>query len=227
MIRKFFHNRVEVQNKFGVRMNLNPQEVIDSSIILNGYFDEPVLNALLKIIKVDDVVWDVGANIGLHSLTINKLMPESRCYCFEPFYENFQRLLLNVSLNKDVKITACNFGLSSEVGMHNIFSTPRNHGRTGFHEIVGSHSTETQILVIDGDSLLRMNVPTPNVIKIDTEGHELSVLKGMNTILSTPGLRAIAFEALNGKEDLIKLLESHSFVISKIDEQANFLALRD
>lgn len=226
IIRKFFNNRVEGQNKFGVWMNLNPQEIIDSTVILNGYFDEPVLQTILNVIKENDVVWDIGANIGLHSLSINKLRPATQLYCFEPFYENFQRLLLNASLNKDIKINACNFGLSSSVSMHRIFSTPRNHGRTGFHQMEGTQSTETRILAVDGDNVLKMGVPAPNIIKIDTEGHELAVLKGMPAILSSPTLRAIVFEALDDKEELIILLEKHSFAISKIDDQSNFLALR-
>lgn len=226
LIRKVFNNHILVQNKFGVWMNLNPQEIIDSSVILDGYFDEPVLQAILKVIKDDDVVWDIGANIGLHSLSINKLNPRTQCYCFEPHYENFQRLLHNASLNKNIKIHAFNFGLSSDVSMHKIFSTPRNHGRTGFHEMVGTQFTKTRSLAIDGDRLLTLGVSPPNIIKIDTEGHELQVLQGLSGILSSPALRAIAFEVLDNKEALIRLLESHSFKISSIDSQSNFLALR-
>lgn len=226
LARKLRNNRLFVENKFAVKMNLNPQEIIDSRIILDGYFDEPVLHAILNIIKDDDVVWDIGANIGLHALSINKLRPNTRCFCFEPFYENFQQLMFNASLNSDIKINAFNFGLSSSISLQRMYSTPRNHGRTGFHEMRGTSPSEIQVLAIDGDSLIAAGILMPNIIKIDVEGHELEVFKGMDKVLSSTTVRAIIFEALGEGTELMNLLEKYSFTISKIDEQSNFLALR-
>lgn len=66
-------------------MALDPSDYIDSFIIKEGYYESEVFDALAsRLQSSNDVVWDVGANIGIHSLTMAKLNPGLTVVCFEP-----------------------------------------------------------------------------------------------------------------------------------------------
>jgi FkbM family methyltransferase len=215
------------ENKFGVKLALNPYEFIDAEILKSGYFDEPVLRALLKQLTAGDIFWDLGANIGLHSFTIKLLSKDVECHSFEPFYSNFQKLIVTQSLNSTLTVNKYNFGLSDKTSIKEIYTTPGNHGRSGFHKMTRTHSTQVNVVVVSGDDLVaRGGLAIPNVIKIDTEGHELSILKGCENILKSEKLRAIAFEAIAEADEIIAFLKRFSFKTETLDDRQNFIALR-
>jgi FkbM family methyltransferase len=222
----FCRNGFITENKFGVKLALDPYEFIDAEILKSGYFDETVLDALLKQLTDGDVFWDLGANIGLHSFTIKQLLPKVHCHCFEPFYSNFQKLIVTQSLNPLLKINKYNFGLSDQTSLQQIFTTPGNHGRSSFHEMTRTLSTQVNVLAVSGDDLIAKGLEIPNVLKIDTEGHELSILKGMQSVLKSDKLKAIAFEAIADSDDIISFLKRFSFETKALDDKENFIALR-
>jgi FkbM family methyltransferase len=214
------------ENKFGVTLALNPYEYIDAEVLTSGYFDETVLAALLKYLVPDSIYWDLGANIGLHSFTIKKLLPTVECHCFEPFYSNFQKLTTTQLLNPSLSIQKYNFGLSDTTSVKEIYTTPGNHGRSGFHQLTRTHATQVHVLATSGDELISQGLAIPNVIKIDTEGHELSILKGCQSILHSDNLKAIAFEAIADAEEIISFLKKFCFETSTLDDKENFIAVR-
>src|SRR5256885_16555480 len=59
--------QVEVR-RGGVRWNLNLEEGIDFSIYLLGAFERSTVATLRELVKAGDVVLDIGANIGAHTL---------------------------------------------------------------------------------------------------------------------------------------------------------------
>jgi FkbM family methyltransferase len=222
----FCKNGFTTKNKFGVNLALNPYEYIDAEILKSGYFDEPVLDALLRQLTACDVFWDLGANIGLHSFTIKHLLKNVECHCFEPYYSNFQKLIITQSLNPSLVINKYNFGLSDKTSIKEIYTTPGNHGRSGFHNLTRTNPTQAHVLAISGDDLISRGFAIPNVIKIDTEGHELSILKGSESILKSDKLKAIAFEAINDADEIMAFLKRFSFQTHALDEHQNFIALK-
>jgi FkbM family methyltransferase len=218
---------ITVANKFGVKMQLDPIEYIDSAIIKCGYFDEMVLESILENIKKGDVFWDVGANIGLHSLSLVRLKPDIECIAFEPFYKNFDKLINNIKLNKRSKINAYNFALDEDINLHSLYTSPFNHGRTGFNKIPKTQYTNSRILSISADQLVQeYKVKEPNIVKLDTEGNELAILRGMKNIISRTRLRAIIFETSSDLDDISELLYANNFTIKKIDNLNNYIATR-
>jgi FkbM family methyltransferase len=220
------NNSVIATNKYGVAMRLNPREIIDSTVIRFGYFDDEVMDAMLKHLNDNDILWDVGANVGLHALTVRKMRPGVACYCFEPYPPNFNRLVVNNSLNPGAGTFNYNFGLSDKAGVHEMHVTDNNHGRTGFSVMGGMRSPGTFVMAVDGDFLAASGMPTPTAMKIDTEGHELAVLKGCRSLLKERSLRFIVFEALEDIDAITELLKDYSFRVSPIDNQSNFIAVR-
>jgi FkbM family methyltransferase len=64
---------------------------------------EEVMNQILfeRLLGEGDTVYDVGANVGIHTLLFSRLVgPKGKVYAFEPFPQNLDRLRANLDLNK-------------------------------------------------------------------------------------------------------------------------------
>src|SRR5664279_4940460 len=59
--------------KYGSVFRLRPHDYIDNIVLREGYYESEVLDAMLKTVPANGVLWDVGANFGLHSITLKKL----------------------------------------------------------------------------------------------------------------------------------------------------------
>jgi tRNA G46 methylase TrmB len=55
-----------------------------------------------------DIVFDIGANIGLYTLYAAKRNPRCTVYAFEPAFQNFASLCRNIALNALTNVVPCN-----------------------------------------------------------------------------------------------------------------------
>ena len=222
----FPKGKIATKNCYGAWLYLDPYQKIDSSVLRLGYFDKEVYEALIHRLKDGDVFWDVGANIGLHTITIKKNNPCIECLAFEPFPESFQSLIANVRLNK-LKIRCFNFALHSEVSLNRLYSSYTNSGLTGFFEAEGLHDTKVEVPAFTGDFIIdKFSVEHPNVIKIDTEGNELSILKGLKAVLENKQLHTVVLECNQDYDAIEALLKDYGFSIQKLGESPNYQASR-
>jgi len=80
--------------------SLNLKEGIDFSIYLLGGFEVRTLKRYAQFVKEGDVVLDIGANIGAHTLPLSQLVGKSgKVVAFEPTDYAFQKLQANLALN--------------------------------------------------------------------------------------------------------------------------------
>src|SRR5260370_12164484 len=69
----------------GLKWRLDLSEGIDFSIYLLGSFERSTVLALQKLVRHSDVVFDIGANIGAHTLGLARSVgPSGRAFAFEP-----------------------------------------------------------------------------------------------------------------------------------------------
>lgn len=84
----------------GIRWHLDLNQAIDFSIYLTGLFQRASLKPFLAMIAPGSVVFDVGANVGSHTLPLARAVgPAGRVYAFEPTRFAFGKLKKNVALN--------------------------------------------------------------------------------------------------------------------------------
>ena len=215
-----------VKNKYGAYFYLNPYEKIDNNILRFGYFDDEVYKVLAENLRDGDVFWDVGANIGLHAVTIKKNFPTVTCLAFEPYPVNFYRLIENIELNKLSIDTYC-FALHEKLDLKKLFSFPNNAGLTGFSEVEGSFDTGVSVPTFPGDFIIsNFSIKRPNLIKIDTEGNELNILNGLRTVFNSEELHTVVFECNNGFDELTAFFKSQNFEVKKLSKAPNFIAKR-
>ena len=165
-----------------------------------------------------DWVLDVGANIGAYTLRLSELVgAEGRVIAFEPVPETFELLAANAALAPAKNITLINAAASDsarEIGMEiPKFAT----GLSNFYMAhVSSESTGLRILCAPIDSL---TFPHPiRLAKIDAEGHEVAVLRGMANILRKDKPVLIVEDNV---PDLAPYLREFGYAAQKLEGSSN------
>ena len=206
---------VKSKSTLGLSFYSNPADAIDQIMLRTGEYEPHVLRAIQMNLQPQDVFWDIGCNVGYHSISIRQLFPNIEIYAFEPNPVIFARLWANINLNaKQIKIF--NFGLATRSSFAEL--SIQTHGNSGLSSFMPLEAVDYDrklfCPVFSGDDLILNNeVQAPNVIKIDVEGFEASVFRGMSNALKNINLRAIIFEARGFKkdDDLADLLVSFGF----------------
>lgn len=146
--------------------------------------NEPEYSILEKFISLGDWVIDIGANVGHYTKRFSEIVgPTGRVIAFEPVPETFFLLSANIQNFLQANITLFNVAVSDKTGIAGM-SIPRfNTGLINFYRAHLSDDTDSdlKILTMKLDSLKLAN--RISLIKIDAEGHEESILKGIRELL--------------------------------------------
>ena len=137
-------------------------------------------------LKEGDVVLDIGANIGYYVLIESQLVGENgRIYAVEPVQNNFALLKENLQLNNLHNVSTFNFAFGEKTAKSKIYISDEanlcsmnKQGSGG--RIIGSE----EVSVFTVDAFLKDKV-APNFIRMDVEGYEYEILKGMPKTLSS------------------------------------------
>ena len=170
--------------------------VFDKIISAKDYYEKLMLEIWVeKYVKQAKVIYDIGANLGNHTVYFASYVSEAEIYAFEPLPENFQLLQKNVEENglKKVKLYQAACGDNKRKATMSL-RMKENNG-TAKIDKEDTKGQAVEILALDD-----MELPSPDFIKIDVEEFELHVLKGMRNILksSEPTLW-IEVDTENGK----------------------------
>jgi FkbM family methyltransferase len=123
------------------------------------------------------VVFDVGANIGNHTLAFAR--HAEQVYAFEPLPEIFAVLSTNVEQNGLANVLPLNMALSNENGQAEIYLFPENLGAASFDK----HDENLEPIMVAkriGEEIVtEQGIERVDFMKVDTEGHEAFVLEGL------------------------------------------------
>lgn len=201
--------------------------------VLNARVHEPgVTQFLAQQInpKQTPIVFDIGANIGMHTLYIAKLLSNATTktyvYAFEPWSRSFNNLSANIRLNRfeNVRIVPEALALSDKVEQYTIYSPKQGKKwRDGFvtrveHDLSSIRTEQMEATTLD--IFCNLNQVYPNFIKIDVEGAEQQVIDGAYNTLKThqPMLLVEVHRARINVDLLVSTLQQHNYEISWIDK---------
>jgi len=145
------------------------------------------LEKFSKALLVDDVVFDIGASVGLMTVYAATYAAKGRVVAFEPDPETTKRLRWNVDLNSLSNVDYITWAVSDSIGEAELFTD----GACGFAPSLRRQNNragapQTGIKVPTGTidaAIIRGDLPLPTVIKIDIEGAEFLCLKGATKLL--------------------------------------------
>ncbi len=176
---------------------------------------EPDMNAWLKTMPPGSVFWDIGANVGTY--TLFAAAKGLTVYAFEPEATNFHLLQRNIDVNEfNDRATALNFGLSDRTGLAPLELASEVVGGAKHKIREGGDSGRARcrnVMAFTGRDLLQqLNLPSPNYIKIDVDGFELPVVRGLD--LDDGSLREVMVELRGNGDapDVLRIFSTKGFV---------------
>lgn len=185
-----FKSRWQGQSKVVVRgknhgflMNLDLSDWAQRmTYFLARYYEFGVARVLELLLRQGDHFVDIGANIGMITLHARSLVGSSgKIDCFEPNPECIDSLKNNLAINGIRNVVVHECALSETSGALTL-SLMSEHSGTATLADVGTSAVHK--IVVDvrvGDEVLKQ---APRLIKIDVEGFELQVLKGLRSTLT-------------------------------------------
>jgi FkbM family methyltransferase len=149
-------------------------------------------DALHGAIRRGDVVWDVGANLGVYTEAFaNWVGPSGTVVAFEPMPSCFSEMERRIGGRDNVTMLEC--GLGDTDG--DLPMMVDDYSLAGTHSFAGGSGTTVQVRVHRGDTVVSVgSAPAPDVVKIDVEGFEQEVLDGLGSILRDASCRAVFCE---------------------------------
>lgn len=181
------------EGKFYVR---TPQELR----FFESYFtlERPFLEAILEVLSPGDVFYDVGCHVGKIAVPVARALGgKGRVVAFEPAGEFRSRLEAHLELNgvNNVDIFDVALGEADAAGELFVGGDTCPSLVRGASGGQGGPQRSERIDIVNGDSFREnLNLPVPRVIKIDVEGFEYSVIRGLQKTLADPVCELLCLE---------------------------------
>ena len=191
--------------------------------------------ALTAALRPGDVVWDVGANVGLYSeLFCRHVGPEGLVVAFEPSEESCAGIREQLPDCAWLRVENVALGDADTTGrLVTGADSAENHVATEADARNGA-AVSIPVEIRRGDTMCGRLGRVPNVIKVDVEGFEEEVLLGMGELLASPQLRCVLVEVHFAKLEargqamapvrIEKLLGTRGFRTSWVDTSHLFAA---
>lgn len=158
---------------------------IEKYLLWYGYYEKNEMLTMQSLLNEESIVIDIGANIGYFSLMAAKKCSKGKIYSFEPASKNFRKLEEHIHLNKLKNVIPFRCAVSDTNEKTEFYlSDSDNSGMSGLKP-AENFSGETELVdcIRLDDAVALHNIQTINLVKIDTEGSEMKVLKGMEQII--------------------------------------------
>ena len=188
---------------WGLPIKIIPHEAVGYNIAAEGLYEVEVTESLWRLTEPGDLAIDAGANIGYTSSILGlRVGPKGSVHSFEPHPQVFESLKENVALwKRDPRCGSFVLhasALGRETGKASLHTNDwfRTNRGTAWIAETPAAAGEQQVLEVPIDNLDALFDEHKNIgiLKMDVQGHELSILRGMTRLLQQHAVRDIIFE---------------------------------
>ena len=205
------------------------KEYIQRNLFFRGFYELREAKILKKILNSGDVFVDIGANIGWYTVLAGNIVgSQGKVIAFEPGSNIFAHLNRNVEINNFNNVVTENFAISDSNG--EIVLSGVNGKNGGGASIVrnpdnyAEKSKETVKMVTFDNYVLNHAIGQIKLLKIDVEGAEMLVLKGMFETLKEGKIENVLIEINDNhliklgssSKEIFELLVNAGYAISMI-----------
>ncbi len=229
----FKNKPVILKDKYNMRFVLYPyaheplEKLISRRYLVGEY------RAISKILKRGDVVIDIGANVGTHSVYMSKIVGNvGKIYAFEPVLDTSWELRENLALNRVENVEVVNAAAKDKDGAEKInifpkdFSAWNSFGKPDTTESKPISEEIVKTFKLDTFASNR-DIQSINFLKIDAEGSEKDILLGSKELLSSGKIDIISFEVSKipmkgmgiAAKDIFDILKSFDYKIYEFDSR--------
>ena len=169
----------------GVELLVFANEDVGRELVFGGAYEIRETRALCRLVRPDDICFDVGANIGYYTTLFARLAHSGSVHAFEPAQLNWHVLNTNLLLNRFRHVSMLHAAVGETAGSmpfsvsrDGAFSSLKDTGRDVEVDLI-----ETSVITID-DYVRAHNISRIDVMKVDVEGAEGLVINGAKELLS-------------------------------------------
>jgi len=158
---------------------------IEWTILSTGTYEDEISKLIRLSLRAGDNSLDIGGNIGLQSIRMSQSVGNAgKVYAFEPLQYLQEKFIKNMALNKAFNVTLLPYALS-DTESEAEFNINKNAWNQGTFSLGASQGADKQTISIKvADALPEIKaLPNLALIKIDVEGYEYQVLRGLTTTL--------------------------------------------
>lgn len=199
-----------------------------------------VLKEIVQRSRHDDIYWDVGACLGIHSFIVAKFVPYGQVISFEPMPSNRGILADNKSINElnNVRVSRKALYNKDETKKFSIReSVKAGFGRHSFH--TGEYD-QMEIIDVEARKGHNLDYPNPNIVKIDVEGAGPLVIEGMKDLLLNDECHTVIFETHEPnpvqpshedfgytEDEFVQLVESCGFEVENLKKDYHYVGYKE
>jgi FkbM family methyltransferase len=204
----------------GIFAGLANDEIV--KLISTGVDYEPhLISAFSALIDSGDVVLDIGANIGYHSVVMSRLVgSQGVVYAFEPQELIYRFLCANTVLNNSLNVVPTRAAVGNANGFLSL--SPIDYSVANLNsgcQRISSGGEKVSVITLDSFEFDR----PPSFVKIDAQGAEPHIISGALSLLSSKYRPIICFEV----EDIwLRALGTNTNVLLNLLLSLNFLLIR-
>lgn len=214
----------------GIVWALDLTEGIDLSIYLLGSFEPSVVRTYLRLVRPGDIVLDIGANVGAHTLPLARAVgPTGRVVAFEPTAWASAKLRANLDLNPDlagrVRAEQVMLAGAGDSGLPSgIYSSWPLTPQGDLHpQHLGRLMSTDDARVTSLDDYVSGNgVEKVDFVKLDVDGAEPDVLWGATATVArhrpviVMELAPYIYDGTDRFEHLVDFLATHDYCIERL-----------
>ena len=164
--------------------------LVDQHIFMFKSWELDIVKFFIREFKKGYTFLDIGSNIGYYSLIASKLSPK-KVFAFEPLDFLCDMIHKSIEKNNFKNIEVFNFGLGNKNSKEKIFSIRDNIGTSSI-VVSGNRNEVREITIKKGDEIIKNT--KVDFIKIDVEGFEDEVLKGLEKTIKKKDMPKIIIE---------------------------------
>lgn len=196
-----YSSRTLVVDSVSVSFTISNTESLRRAL---GHGETDVITDFLSEVSANSVVWDVGANQGTYSLFAAECGGE--VHAFEPGTSAADILERNLRLNQVSSVTVHRFALGAE----NKAGVLQHGHRSGVRQVANDGDGDP-IEIRRGDDV---PVTAPEVLKIDVEGAEVDVLRGLGAVLDSCRVCYVEIHD-NNRAAVVSVLDERGFEVAE------------
>jgi FkbM family methyltransferase len=161
-----------------------------------GYWERDIMEILARDVQTGDVAYDIGSNIGLYTVLLSKAVGNhGQVIAYEPARQSYEILRDNLTLNAVTNVRTFQVALGDHRGEEKLYFSDADRVFACLTRPRSPTMTHQIVQVVEGDKFREAeNLPIPRVVKIDVEGYEYAVIRGLRRTLSNPACQLVACE---------------------------------
>lgn len=192
-------------------------------------YEERFGDAMLAALRPGDVVWDIGANVGFYSAKFAQgVGPGGKVVAFEPVPLCFRELAAAVAGCPNVRAVNAGLGIASGRVTFDVGDGTVNPNARIVEGPAAPGASVLELPIYAGeDAATALGLPPPTFAKVDVEGFELDVLRGMRGLLGSANCHDVFVEVHFGllaqrrlpsaPDQIVTLLKDLGYKVAWVD----------